>query len=304
MPLHKFGLKLVKANLLCFLAAFSWSLGFPSGESLMESWDFLSLVVLRLVPGTLALFIFWRLVEGGIRVSTTSWIKGFIIGSVGFGLGTTLLLYGQKQSSPVTPAVAAAMMPVAGGLLEVFFDNKRISITFFIGLAFAVTGGLFAAGVQLDNYAVNIGFFWCLSAVCLYAWATRETNRRLSELSSLGQTVITLFGAAMFVSIMLSFAAFIFPAERQYGSFDIEALIIMFAFSILSVSISQPCWIAGARGLGIAVASFHLNAVPFYVMAVLVFLGNEMFDLFKLLGVVLIAVGVFLAQKQSASKKI
>ena len=116
----------------------------------------------------------------------------------------------------------------------------------------------------------------------------------------LGQTVITLIGDAMSVGIILGFAAFIFPTQRQYGSFDIEALVIIFAFSILSVSISQPCWIAGARGLGIALASFHLNAVPFYVMAVLVFLGEDMFDLFKLLGVVLIAVGVFLAQSRSA----
>tara|TARA_B100000575_G_scaffold268746_1_gene247887 strand:+ start:1374 stop:2267 length:894 start_codon:yes stop_codon:yes gene_type:complete len=292
----------LKANLFCFLAAFSWSLGFPSGERLMESWDLLSLVVLRLVPGTFALLIFWRLVEGRISVGTTSWIKGVIIGGGGFGLGTTLLLYGQKQSSPVTPAVAAAMMPVAGALLEVFFDNKQISITFLMGLIFAVIGGLVAAGVRLDNYTVNIGFFWCLSAVCLYAWATHETNRRLSELSSLGQTVITLIGAAMFVSIILSFANFIFPAQRQYGSFDIEALILMLIFSILSVSISQPFWIAGTRGLGIALSSFHLNAVPFYVMTVLVILGDDRFDLFKLFGIVLIAIGVFLAQRKSSLK--
>ena len=156
-------------------------------------------------------------------------------------------------------------------------------------------------GFGLNEYNVNIGFFWCLSAVCLYAWATRETNRRLSQFSSLGQTVITLIGAATFVSIILSFAAFIFPEQRQYGSFDSETLIVMFAFSVMSVSISQPCWIAGARGLGIAIASFHLNAVPFYVMGVLVFMGDDIFDPFKLLGVALIALGVFLAQKQPAA---
>ena len=69
-------------------------------------------------------------------------------------------------------------------------------------------------------------------------------------------------------------------AYLKWGHNCVDHLVGMFAFSILSVSISQPCWIAGARGLGIAIASFHLNAVPFYVMAVLVFFGNEMFDLF------------------------
>ena len=74
----------------------------------------------------------------------------------------------------------------------------------------------------------------------------------------------------------------------------------MFAFSLLSVSISQPCWIAGARGLGIAIASFHLHAVPFYIMVVLVFMGDGIFAPFKLLGIALIALGVFLAQKPTA----
>jgi len=267
----------------------------------MGSWDLLTMVVLRLVPGTLALLVLWRLVEGGINVDAISWIKGIIVGGVGFGLGTTLLLYGQEKSNPVTPAVAAAMMPIAGAVLELLFDKRRTSRTFVSGLLCAVIGGLIAAGVGLNDHNLNVGFFWCLSAVCLYAWATRETNLRLSKFSSLGQTVITLIGASIFVSIMLSFAAIIFPEQRQYGSFDSETLIVLFAFSVLSVSISQPCWIAGARGLGIAIASFHLNAVPFYVMGVLVFMGDDIFDAFKLLGVALIALGVFLAQKQPAA---
>lgn len=267
----------------------------------MGSWDLLTLVVLRLVPGTLVLLVFCRLVEGGINVGSVSWIKGLIVGGVGFGLGTTLLLHGQEQSNPVTPAVAAAMMPIAGALLEVLFDKKRTSRTFVSGLLCAVIGGLIAAGVGLNDYNLNVGFFWCLSAVCLYAWATRETNLRLSKFSSLGQTVITLIGASIFVSIMLSIAAIIFPEQRQYGSFDVETLIVLFAFSVLSVSISQPCWIAGARGLGITIASFHLNAVPFYVMGVLVLIGDGIFDPFKLLGLALVALGVFLAQKQPAA---
>ena len=64
-------------------------------------------------------------------------------------------------------------MPLAAALLEVFFDKKRISLTFVSGLLSAVIGGLIAAGVGLNDHNVNIGFFWCLSAACLYAWATR-----------------------------------------------------------------------------------------------------------------------------------
>ncbi len=67
-----------------------------------------------------ALFALCRLVESDIKVDANSLIKGLTVGGVGFGLGTTLLLYGQEQSEPLTPAVAAAMMPVAGGCLGYF----------------------------------------------------------------------------------------------------------------------------------------------------------------------------------------
>ena len=105
-----------------------------------------------------ALLVFCRLVGGDIKVDANSLIKGLTVGGVGFGLGTTLLLYGQEQSNPLTPAVAAAMMPVAGVLLEVFFDKKQISRTFVLGLLCAVIGGLIAAGFGLNEYNVNIGF--------------------------------------------------------------------------------------------------------------------------------------------------
>lgn len=259
----------------------------------MGSWDLLTRVVLRLVPGTFALLVFCRLVGRYIKVDANSLIKGLSVGGVGFGLGTILLLYGQEQLDPLTPAVAAAMIPVAGVLLEVFFDKKRTSRTFVFGLLCAVIGGLIAAEFGLNEYEVNIGFIWCLTAVCLYARATRETNSCLSKLSSLKQTVKTPIGASMFVSITLIFAVINFLEQQQYGSFDTKTLIVLFAFSLLFVSISQPSWIAGARGLGIAVASFHLNAVPFYIMVVLVFMGDGTFDPFKLRGVFLIGLGIF-----------
>ena len=102
-----------------------------------------------------------------------------------------LLLYGQKQSNAVTPAVAAAMMPVAGALLEVIFEKKIFSITFIIGLVFAVIGGLIAAGVEPRTYDMSAGdgtqnlkprFIYGIGCLCtprgkLYR---QVTNARLS----------------------------------------------------------------------------------------------------------------------------
>ena len=90
---------LMSGNLYCLLAAMIWSLGFPAGSVLMESWDLLTLLLVRLMPSTVILLIYWRLTEGRIPSHWFLWKKGLVIGAIGFGFGTVLLLYGQHISN-------------------------------------------------------------------------------------------------------------------------------------------------------------------------------------------------------------
>jgi drug/metabolite transporter (DMT)-like permease len=286
----------LQANFLCFLAALAWSFGFPAGSSLMSSWDLLTLLMIRLVPSTFVLMGIWIIMEGRISLDRRLWAEGMAIGGIGFGLGTSLLLYGQQISNPVTPAIAAAMMPVMGAVLEVMLDGRRIRLHLVAGLMCAIAGGLMAAGVRWQAYDIGVGFLFCLLATILYAWATRATNKRLDHLSSMGQTTITLAGAGVFVSCIWIITAFISPQDIRIGIISQDTLVTLFTFSILSAAISQPLWIAGARGLGVALASFHLNAVPVYVMAIMVFGYGGEWNKTRLAGAVVVGIGVLLAQ--------
>ncbi|XDZ66704.1 DMT family transporter [Alphaproteobacteria bacterium LSUCC0684] len=284
------------SNLFCVLAALAWSFGFPAGTSLMVSWDLLSLLLLRLVPSTFLLIFFWWIIDGRVMPDRRLWLEGMIIGGIGFGFGTMLLLYGQQVSNPVTPAIAASMMPIMGAVLEVMLDGRRIRPLLVAGLICAIIGGLMAAGVRLQGYDIGVGLIWCLLATLLYAWATRATNKRLDDLSSMGQTAVTLAGAGVLIAVVWAFVLIFFPQEIRMGRINQDTLATIFAFSVLSAAISQPLWIAGARGLGVAVASFHLNAVPVYVMAIMVFSYGGEWDLFRLAGAVVVGGGVLLAQ--------
>lgn len=264
----------------------------------MESWDLLTLLVVRLLPSTILLLIYWRLTEGRLPSDWQLWKKGMVIGSIGFGFGTILLLYGQHISNPVTPAIAAAMMPIMGAILEVALDRRQLTPKLLIGISCALIGGLLAAGIRWQGYDIGIGFIWCLIAVMLYAWATRATNVNLASMSSMGQTTITLSGAGFFISIIWVIAAMIYPMHIQFGHITPHSLLMLFAFSILSAAISQPLWISGARQLGVAIASFHLNAVPVYVMAIMVYAFNGQWDIMRLGGAVIVGIGVIIAQTE------
>jgi drug/metabolite transporter (DMT)-like permease len=287
-----------KANAYCFLAALSWSFGFPAGTVLMADWDLLTLLMVRLVPSTLILIVVWRLLEGRLNLNRRIWGQGLVIGGIGFGFGSLLLLYGQHISNPVTPAIAAAMMPIMGAILEVMLDKRRLTPLLILGIVCAFIGGLMAAGVRPSGITIGGGFFWCLSAIVLYAWATRATNLYLRDLSAMGQTTVTLAGASLFAGMIWLVVCVVASDLIRVGHVAGDTLIIIFAFSILSAAIAQPFWIAGARGLGVAVASFHLNAVPVYVMAIMVYAFGEDWDEMRFVGAAIVGVGVLLAQRE------
>ena len=84
---------LITGNIYCLLAAMAWSLGFPAGSVLMQSWDLLTLLVIRLLPSTIILLIYCRLTAGPLPLDRIIWKKGLIIGAIGFGIVTAILFY-------------------------------------------------------------------------------------------------------------------------------------------------------------------------------------------------------------------
>ena len=103
-----------------------WAIAFPSAEVLLQSWGSLALAPVRQILGTLGLLLVWISLDSWQVVVASPWRKGIWIGGIGFGFGATLFLVGQDLSNAVTPAIAAAMMPVVGAILEVIFDGRNL----------------------------------------------------------------------------------------------------------------------------------------------------------------------------------
>ena len=289
-------MKPVTANLCCFCAMIMWSLGFPAAEVLLESWGAISLLFIRLLLGVLLLIAIWILVDGWQRVVRTPWIAGIKVGFFGFGFGTILLLVGQKMSDPVIPAIAAAMMPIFSAIIEIMLDARRLTPNLVAGMIFAITGGYLATGVKLSQGSFGTGALFCLLSVFLFAWATRSTTRNLPDLSPIGQTTITLFGAWVFIPVAYAAAWLIGFPEIHIGIIDGRHVGLLLLFSLLSLAISHFLWILAAGNLGILLASFHMNAVPFYVMVTLVLVMSQPWQWGQAAGAGLVAIGVLLSQ--------
>jgi len=235
-------------------------------------------------------------IDGFARVRAANWAGGLHIGGIGFGLGSITFLVGQNMSDAVTPAIAASMMPIMGGLLEVTLDGRRLRARLVCGILFALAGGLLATGARMSEGNFGWGSLLCLFSVMLFAWATRATNHNFRSLSFIGQTAITMSGSLIVVLAIYLLMVLLNIPGTTIGLLDSNHLPLLIFTSVASLALAQFMWIRGAAGLGILLASLHMNAVPFYVMVIVVLFLGESWNWSQAAGAALVGIGVLLAQ--------
>ena len=295
-------LGVVKSNFICVFSILLFAMGFPAAEYLLDDWNVVSVITARNVFSFILIFFIWLYIDGAQKVKSAKWFKGFWIGVMGFGIGAFLILYLQALTTPVIAALAVATMPVFAVLLEIFLDGRKMTLWFFFGVILVIWGGYIASGASLIEgnigFTILIGFI----GVALFAWGSRATVKSLPGMTTLGQVAVTSFGMAG-LSIVLYFIGTIFmDLSNSASSITLKHLGLVLIYAWLGLGISQILWIKAVSQIGIGIASFHLNAVPFYVMFMLFLLGDN-WIWHQAIGALIVIIGVILAQQKSSKKK-
>jgi len=293
--------EIIKSNTILVVAISIFALGFPAAEYLLDDWDVITVVTVRNLFAFVLLFFIWIVLEGSSVVRTANWIKGFWIGGIGFGIGSFLLLFLQSLTTPVIAALSAATMPLAAVTLEVFLDGRRITQWFLIGIILVLFGGFLATGATFEgaSFGLRLGTLLVFIPAAIFAWGSRATVKNLPGMTSLGQTTITTFGMAIFTLVLYVISHFLLQLIGPYPEITIRHFGLLLIYAWLGFAISQIFWIRGVSGLGIGIASFHLNALPFYVMLFLFLLG-ESWNWQQAIGAAIVTTGVILSQIKSA----
>jgi len=289
--------EIIKSNVILLAAISIFALGFPAAEYLLDDWDVVTVITVRNVFAFILLFFIWIILEGSTVVRSANWIKGFWIGGIGFGIGSFLLLFVQSLTTPVIAALAAATMPLAAVTLEIIFDGRKMTQLFLIGIILVLFGGFVATGATFDsiNFGIRLGALLAFIPAAIFAWGSRATVKNLPGMTSLGQTTITTFGMAVFTLVLYVICNFLFQVIGPYPEITIRHFGLVLIYAWLGFAISQIFWIRGVKGLGIGIASFHLNALPFYVMLFLFLLG-ESWNWQQTVGAIIVITGVTLSQ--------
>jgi len=295
-PTHAVG-----GNLACMTAIMLFAVGFPAADLLLQDWGVVSLIATRNMLGLLLLVCLWVIFEDWKTVTSAPWLSGIRIGAIGFGLGATLLLVCQSMTNAVTAALAAASMPVAAVAYEVALDGRRLTRNFLTGVVLVLIGGYLATGMDINDANFGAGALIGLLAAIIFAWGSRSTVKSLPNLSPVGQTVVTTAGMAFFcLALYLVLILFNLPGTHA-AALDSKSWSLLLIYAWVSLAISQAFWITGVGKLGVGLASFHLNAAPFYVMLILLALGGS-WNWMQALGALILAGGVVIAQLRQSGE--
>ena len=282
-------------NAICAMAVMFFAAGFPAADELLQRWGVVGLIAARNVIGFSMLFLLMITLERDTNLLALPWLKGFWIGFVGFGLGSMLLLIAQSISNSTTASLAAAAMPITALGLEVLLDKRRLSARFVIAVCLVILGGIIASGVLIEKFSVGFGFATGLLASGFFAWGSRKTVKGLPDQTPLSRTTITSSGMGAFCFFSWIIFTLLGHPTAKMDLPDFNDIGLLIIYSILALSISQTLWIKAVSDIGVGIASFHLNATPFYVMVIIFSLGG-VWDWIKAVGVTILILGGILAQ--------
>ncbi len=272
-----------------------WAAGFPAAEVLLDTWSPLALVTGRFLMALAILVPVWLVLDGTRAVRTARWGRGTFVGSIAFGGGAYLMILAQSLTDPVTVAVIAACSPLAGALIELVYAGRRLTLAFGLGLLASVVGGVVAVG-QAPSPQLGLGALAAVAACILFAWGSFMTVRDFPDLSTVGRTTIGLAGGLLVTgtAFVVGYLAGWVPAPVH--PFDPKSLELLAIYGVGAMALSQFLWIASVGRLGVAVAAFHINIAPFYVMMILLALGGA-WSWPQAIGAAIVALGVVLAQR-------
>ena len=285
----------IRGNIFGATAIFLFAAGFPAADQLLQTWGIITLITLRNLLGLIVMILLVFLLERSVVLRELPWLKGFWIGGMGFGFGSLLLLIAQAMTDATTAALAAAAMPLFAVGLEVALDGRRLSGRFVLAVALVLSGGALAAGVIPGKSSIGAGFALGLFASGIFAWGSRKTVKSFPTLSPLVRTTITTSGMFGFMAVLCLAAILLENSLSVIGSLDISNLKLLFIYALLGLAFSQIFWIKAVEDIGIGIASFHLNAAPFYVMIIVFVLGSE-WNWIQALGAAILTIGTLLAQ--------
>lgn len=291
----------LSGNGLAVASMLTWAAGFPAAEVLLQSWPPIALLLARMALAVLVMVPIWILIDGPARVLRARWGHAMLVGGA-LGAGMFLIILAQKLTDPVTVAIIASCAPLFATLLELAAGARRLRWNFALGVVVSIVGGLIATSAVAPAQ-LGLGAVCAIASTGMFCWASMATARDFPELGQTGRSTITFVGGLVTATILFGAAAQIGMDVMPSTAIDVQQVGMLVIYALISMALSQMFFVGSVGKIGVALASFHINIAPFYVMLIMLVLGED-WNWTRALGAGIVAVAVVLAQDRRAARAV
>ncbi|MCF6444517.1 DMT family transporter [Nereida sp. MMG025] len=287
----------IRALLMGLTFALMWSSAFTSARIIVADAPPLMALALRFfISGAVAVILAWLMGQSW-RLTPAQWRATVIFGVCQNALYLGLNFVAMQTIEASLAAIIASTMPLLVALVGWLVFKERLKATAVAGLVMGIGGVALIMGSRLQAGVDIFGLALCVLGVLSLTIATLSVRGATS-----GGQVLMIVGLQMLIgATVLTGPALVFE------TFDVNwntKLILAFVYTTLVPGLAATLiWFLLVRRIGaVRAATFHfLNPFLGVVIAAL-FLGERIGAL-DIVGVIIIAVGIFAVQISKQASK-
>ena len=286
------------AYFLLVLTVLFWAGNFVLARSLVDLLPPVSMASMRWSLAFILLlpFVYSRLWRDR-KLLVKHWKIITLLSLFGVAAFNTTVYLGVQHTTATNATLLQSSIPILVLILSVIFFGEKISIKQLLGVCFSFVGVLvIIAKGQLDMllaFSLNTGDLWILIAVS--CWTIYSVLLRYKPVQLDG---LSFLGASIFIGNLILYPLVYW--ELQYvdiNSFQVTWQIssaVMY-LAIFPSLLAYFFWNRAVAEVGAARASLFIHLLPVFGALLATLLLGEAMQIFHLIGIILIFIGIYLA---------
>lgn len=280
--------------LVMILLSLVWGSSFVLIKQALVAFSALQVASLRLVIASLCMLPFFS--RELRKISRGDWIWLVIVGLAGTGIPAFCYPLAETEISSITTGILNSLTPVFTLLLGVIFFRQKSGWWQIAGIAIGFAGAVLIIG-QADSE--NDGNLWyalyAVAGALLYSLSGNTVNAKLRHLSSVSIAVVafTLLGIPCLIYLFTTDFINICQTHPEVKS----SLLSVSFLAVFGTAAASVLYFKLVQMTTAVFASLVAYIIPIVAIVLGVFVG-EALSPFHLVGLILIAMGIWLTKRK------
>lgn len=287
-------------HIAAITSMFFWGLTYIWSKIVFETYTPLTTITIRLLLSFLVLYLFMFITNKyeGIKpehrrlLFVSSFFNPFL-----YFLGE---YYGLSMVSATISAVIISTIPIFTPFVARKFFKEKLSLLNIIGLMVSFIGVLIIVlkkdlSLSVSGLGISLLIMALISAV-IYSVLVKKLTAIYSPVTIIANQ--NLIGTILFLPLFLYFDF----SEFIKITPDYITIISLFMLSIFGSSICYVLYAFVLKRLELSKANIYTNLIPIFTMMASYFFLDESFSTIKIVGILIVIVGIVLSQLKISRK--